>query len=209
MSIDNVLSVTLSSKAIGPRPSYLSVHVIKSIELIRDLGPIGRARLSKELKLGEGSVKTLLKKLKELNIITTNKKGCILTSKGAELGLWLKVKIPSRAYLGKTVLAVGEHAYALLIRSIDISLLKTGLEQRDAALLVGALGASTLIVKDDKIILLPDLNVNEKYPKEAEKLYTLLKPQNGDIIIIGSANDPLTAEFGALSAFLALISKNF
>jgi predicted transcriptional regulator len=203
VSIDSILSTTLSSKAIGPKPSYAPVHVIKSIELIRDLGPIGRARLSKELRLGEGSVKTLLKRLKELDIITTNKKGCILTSKGVEIGSWLKTKIPSRAYLGKTALAIGEHAYALLIRNIDISLLRTGLEQRDAALLIGALGASTLVVKDDKIILLPDLNINEKYPKEAEKLYTLLKPQNGDVIIIGTANDPLIAEFGALSAFLA------
>ncbi len=208
MSIDNILSIVLSGKAMGPKPSYTPVHVIKSIELIRDLGPIGRIRLSKELRLGEGSIKTLLKHLKELDIITTNKKGCVLTSKGTELGSWLKSKIPSRTYLGKTILAVGEHAYALLIRSVDLSLLKTGLEQRDAALLIGASGASTLIVKNNKLILLPDLNVDEKYPEEAYKLRMLLKPQDGDVIIIGSANDPLIAEFGAISAFIALLSKN-
>ncbi len=208
MNISNILHTALSSKAAGPKPSYTSVHVIKCIELIRDLGPIGRVRLSKELKLGEGSMKTLLGKLKELGLIVTEQQGCTLTNKGMEIGLWLKSKIPSRAYLGKTILAVGDHAYALLIRSIDTKILKTGLEQRDAALLVGALGASTLIVKNDQIILLPDLNVNEKYPTEAERLRALLNPHDGDIIIIGSGNSPLTAEFGALSAFTTLIERS-
>ncbi|MEM3715243.1 MAG: DUF4443 domain-containing protein [Nitrososphaeria archaeon] len=207
MSIDNILRTALSSKAVGPKPSYASVHVIKCIELIRDLGPIGRLRLSKELKLGEGSMKTLLGKLKELGLIITERQGCALTNKGIEVGLWLKSKIPSRTYLGKTVLAIGDHAYALLIGSIDTKKLKTGLEQRDAALLVGALGASTLIVRNNQIILLPDLNVNEKYPNEAERLHVLLNPHDGDIIIIGSGDNPLTAEFGALSAFITLIKN--
>src|SRR6476661_717898 len=51
--------------------SFNMVHVLIALQLIETRGHISRNLLCKELNLGEGSIKTLVKHLKTQNIIET------------------------------------------------------------------------------------------------------------------------------------------
>ena len=78
-----------------------------------------------------------------------------------------------------------------------------GIEQRDAALIAGALGATTLICKGGGL-LIP--GTSEKLDPEINRLIlTRLSPGEGDAIIVGSSDDPYLAELGAKSAALELL----
>jgi hypothetical protein len=88
--------------------------------------------------------------------------------------------------------------------------IKSGIEQRDAAVKMGALGATTLLFMDKKFIV-PitgyDSLKNEK--RIHELLVKKLMPENGDVLIIGSdESDPRTAELASKSAALLTIMSH-
>jgi hypothetical protein len=82
------------------------------------------------------------------------------------------------------------------------------MEQRDAAVMVGAKSATTLLFKEKRLII-PSVsnNVAEDFPKAASQILKLLKPEENDVVIIVSANSPEKAQYGALAAAWALLSK--
>jgi ribosomal protein S25 len=48
----------------GPAPAFNEAHVVKALEMIDKYQTVGRIKLSKEMGLGEGTTRTLLKHLK-------------------------------------------------------------------------------------------------------------------------------------------------
>ena len=75
------------------------------------------------------------------------------------------------------------------------------MEQRDAAFLAGARGATTLILKGGKLVMpSSDLDMGKEYPSMFEKISYSLKPKEGDAVVIGSADTLRTAEYGAIAA---------
>ena len=85
-------------------------------------------------------------------------------------------------------------------------LIRSGLEQRDAAIKVGALGATTLVFSHNKLTM---PGVNEDIFKGIQPVYdtliTELKPRENDVIIIGSATEIRSAEYGAKAAAFELL----
>jgi hypothetical protein len=82
---------------------------------------------------------------------------------------------------------------------------KYGLEQRDSAIMAGAKGATTLIFTRNRLTM---PNTEENTPKG--DLLTLaalskLSLNEGDVIIIGSADEKIKAELGAKTAALELL----
>ena len=78
---------------------------------------------------------------------------------------------------------------------------------------MGALGATTLIYKDNKITMPGAYNNNnnfiQKEPHVTNLLIDKLKPQENDVIIIGSDNESLRiAEFAAKNAALFTIMSH-
>jgi hypothetical protein len=124
-----------------------------------------------------------------------------LSEKGKELLKTLGKRI-SATELTNTGLTVGKHDYAVLVRD-SAGHINSGVEQRDSALLAGAKGATTLVFREKKFQL-PRLEValSQALAKElAEKL----KPDEGDIVIIGTADRMLDADIGSKSAALELL----
>lgn len=99
-------------------------------------------------------------------------------------------------------MTVGPRNTALLVKNAA-HLVKTGVEQRDAAIKVGALGATTIIFNHGRFRM-PRVgeDVSSKDSKVHNLLISELQPSDNDIVIIGSANDESTAEIGALAAIL-------
>jgi len=83
-----------------------------------------------------------------------------------------------------------------------------GLEQRDAAIKAGASGATTLVFSHNRLAM-PGTSedVFQNIQLIHNMLVSKLKPRENDVIIIGSADDRLTAEFGAKAAVLVLLKS--
>jgi hypothetical protein len=81
--------------------------------------------------------------------------------------------------------------------------IKTGLEQRDYAMLYGSSGCMTLLYKNDQFVF-PDEDRDclEDDLNTRTKLYENLNPEEGDVIIISSSDDPFVAEVSAKNSAL-------
>jgi predicted transcriptional regulator len=186
--------------------TFDSVHVFKVLQLIENKGHVSRNLLCRELSLGEGSVKTLVKHLKTQGVIETTKAGTRITSKGKKLSSQFFSAIPAEMSLSKCSVALGKFNYAVLLKQYGFAL-KSGIEQRDAAIRMGAIGASSLLFSHNSF-LMPGTDYDPliKEPNTARLLLEKLKPENGDAIIIGSdMENERRAELAAKNAALATI----
>jgi DNA-binding PadR family transcriptional regulator len=186
-------------RAVGPLPRFAEVQVRETLNLIEKYGRAGRKQLAEELGVGEGSMRTILDTLKKRGLITSSRGGHALTDKG-------------RRFLGRPLefvmvdagdLTVGEVDVATLVREAAAKV-KKGIEQRDAAIKVGADGATVLVFKGGKLQF-PNgfIKVNVKL----EKLIKIFRPREEDVIIIGTARDAVKAEAGARAAARTLTTK--
>jgi len=164
------------------------------MKLIGEEGPIGRKKLAQKLDLGEGSMRTVLDRLKDGGYVSSTPQGHILTEDGQR-------ELEGRA--GKVLethvgdLTVGEVDVAVLVEGasgkVDI-----GIEQRDEAIKAGAKGATTLTFRDGHLQLLnSEMSIDEEIKS---KLLEFFKPSEGDVIVIGTAETGEDAERGALAA---------
>ena len=191
-------------KMSGPSPSFSVVHLIKALGLIAGK-PIGRNKLSQSLAIGEGATRTLIERLRLAGLITVDRKGCTLSKKGARLWRDMQRFLPRKAVLGRSGLALAEFNVAVLVKGHG-SKVKLGMEQRDAALMIGAKGATTLVFKDGKLVIPPDnRSVAEDFPEIHKQLVNSLQPEENDVVVIGSADTLEQAEYGALAAAWILI----
>ncbi len=202
MKLIETLEKTASKLAPGRAPYFVEVHVIKTLMLIGSEGPVGRGRLARAMMLGEGTVRTLLRHLEHQGLVKTSKAGIALTEKGRRLYSELQSKMGIVVEVPRSSITVGSSNIALLVKN-SAKAIKGGIEQRDAAIAIGAKGATTLTFKANKLSMpLVSEDVFRDVPQICEKLILELKPKENDAIVIGSAQDKLTAEFGAIAAAL-------
>src|ERR671923_282461 len=163
------------------------MHVFKTLQLIKSRGHISRDILCKELGLGEGSIRTLMKHLQMNNMIKATNAGTTMTQKGEALLLELLSSIPTEMNLPKCSIALGKFNYVVLLKQHSHTI-KSGVEQRDAAIKIGAKGATTLLFKQNKFVMPSSTNYDslQKEPKISKLLIRMLNPEEGDAIIIGS-----------------------
>ena len=196
--------------------SFELVHIFKVFQLLNKKEHVSRALLCKELALGEGSVRTLIKHLKMQGLIHSTNHGTILTEKGKLLSAVLVQSIPAETDMPQCSIALGKFNYAVLLKQASFAI-KSGIEQRDAAIKVGSLGATTLLYKDYKFIMpgiFSSLAEKDDFTHNGEQnipefLAYHLQPKDNDVIIIGSDNKELRiAEFGAKNAALFTIMNH-
>jgi len=187
------------------RLSFDTVHVLVTFQLIYRLGHVSRSTLGSELGLGEGAVKTLIKHMKMHGLIETSNGGTRATAKGESVCSELASLLPSELVLPGSSLSLGRCNYAVLLREFGYAV-KSGIEQRDAAIRTGAVGATTLLFKDSKFVM-PSSNVDSlKKEQDLRKiLIEKLRPQEGDVLIVGSADNLKIAELAAKNAALSTI----
>lgn len=182
--------------------SFDIVHVFMALQLIERNGRTSRALLCEKLGLGEGSIKTLVKHMKMNGFTETSKAGMGLTNKGRGISSELISSIPAETSMPRCSVALGKYNHAVLLREFGFAI-KSGIEQRDAAIKMGAIGATTLLFKDNKFVM-PGRSHDSlrKEPRIRKLLMEKLKPEDGDAVIIGSADHERTAELAAKNAAL-------
>jgi hypothetical protein len=189
--------------------SFDVVHVFKTLQLIQERGHVSRDTLHKKLEMGEGTVKTLVRHLKMQDLIQSTNAGTKMTKKGSSLFSELLSSIPSEVSLSKCSITLGKHNYAILVKQMSSSI-KSGIEQRDAAIKMGASGATTLLFKDNKFVIpRTDYDALKDDSSLSKRLIEGLYPAEGDVIIIGSDNhSKKRAEFAAKSAALLTVMNH-
>jgi len=149
--------------------------------------PVGRKTISELLGLGEGSVRTLLRKLSKMNLIESSQRGHTLSDKGREL-----VERLSKAF--SEVHAVGRvegyPAYAIVVRNPPEF---KSIELRDEAIRFFAKGAMILVVKNGEVVFPEDGRpLRETMPELAERL-SVLRSEEGDMVVVTWAENPADA----------------
>lgn len=139
-----VLRDVLSADYKGPRAVFSEVHVLSAMLAIGSAGSVGRGRLGALVGLGQGEVRTLIKRLKEKGLISIEPDGCKLSKKGEKEFQKLREKVPWSSAVRAKSLGIGDKCHAVLVRGAAKNVRK-GIEQRDAAVRVGANGAFTAV----------------------------------------------------------------
>lgn len=186
--------------------SFDMVHVFKTLQLIEVYGHVSREMLCDELELGEGATRTLMKHLKMQNLIESTNAGTKMSKKGNALFNEFLSSIPHELRLSKCSITLGKHNYAVLVKQMG-STVKSGIEQRDAAIKMGASGATTLLFMDNKFFIpLTGFDALQNEFRLSKQLIETLHPEDGDVIIIGTdEHSEKKAEFAAKSAALMTI----
>ena len=190
----------------GPPASFERAHLLLAFITIGETGVIGRQSLAARSGLGEGAVRTVIKKLREDGYAGTTASGCYLTTAGKRTFKSIQEKFSPFMSQKSSTLTVGDFQVGMAVRGAGRKM-KTGLEQRDAAVKVGATGASTYIMKSGKFSIPGgSSDCEEDFPSKVwSALREQLTPKNGDAVILCGAPDETTAKLGALSAALTLV----
>ncbi len=187
----------------GPTPSFNFIHAVLML-LFLEHGVIGRKRLSEMMEIGEGSVRSLIRRLRDAGYIEVGREGCYLTKKGQrgvkELRKSLKgpieVELPSLA---------GGKASATLVRLHRRERLKV-VELRDEAVRAGGRGAIILLSKGGKLFFPESMEPLGKYRSDDESvLITALQPSDGDFVVVGLGDSSKDSMIAALAVSLTML----
>jgi len=188
--------------------SFNQVHVFKTIQMMENNKKISRSLMMNELGLGEGSVKTLVKHLKVQGLVENSNAGMWLTNKGKIIYTKLQVSMPKEMNIPKCSISLGKFNYAILLKNVSYNI-KSGIEQRDAAIKAGAIGATTLVFKHKRLEI---PGTGEDFTKNDPKIHFLimkkLEPEENDVIIIASSHNKKIAEMAAKSTALYTLEDN-
>lgn len=201
-----IISRVAAKTAPGRLHTFAEAHIIKALEEIGFQRAVGRVKLSRDLQLGAGETRTLIKHLRKEGLIEVSKSGITLSATGRRLIFRLRSFMSDQVDVASTPLTVAPFNVAIRIKGVSDSI-RYGLEQRDAALLAGARGATTLIFNKN-ILMIPGTkeNVSKRDPRLLATL-SKLDLKEGDVVIIGSADEKIEAELGAKTASLELLKN--
>ena len=160
---------------------------------------VGRKRLSDYLGLGEATIRTLFRKLESEDLISSTRQGQKLTRKGDHFLVRVpQFTLPQLVEVGDVTLS--RFNVASLIRGY-VGHIKNGMQLRDAAIIAGACGSTTLIFSEGKLHF-PDTTL---LPSEvSHRLIDEFSPDEGDVLIIATAETERKAMRG-LSGCLSLL----
>lgn len=208
LSLLKIIDRVTRKIAPGPAPSFNEAHVVKALELIGEHESVGRIRLSKELGLGEGTTRTLLKHLKNEGIIQSSRSGIRFSEPGKKLFSDLRNRLSRGFDVPNSTLTIGRFNIGILVRD-SAKAVRSGMEQRDTAIKSGASGATTLVFSSDKLFLpTGEENISETMPELHDMLVTQFKPKENDVIIVGCGENRKIAEIGAKMAAIKLLKNN-
>jgi len=204
-SFKQLLDGLTKAKAPGPAASFFAPHLLLALERIA-AQPIGRNKLAEELGIGEGVARTLIERLRNAKLIDISKTGCFLTPEGQ--GLFEEYKsVMKKAKVDKNELTLENFNYAVLVRNCA-SKVKTGIEQRDAAITAGAKSATTLVYRKGHLSFPSSNQELSGYLSASSQIENVLRPREEDAIIIVGSDKPDKAEYGVLAAALTLLGDH-
>ena len=79
------------------------------------------------------------------------------------------------------------------------------MQQRDAGIKAGAEGCTTIVIRDGKLMIPPDWNMDEQTPELAYKIRKDTGITADDVIIVGGGSSKIAAVEAVLNAAFELV----
>jgi predicted transcriptional regulator len=170
----------------GVRPSFSSAEVMLALMTIDEEGSVGRPSLMKALNLHEAQVKTLIKRLKELGLVSSHRLlGLSLTNRGKEVVSALKdvLSVKKDCVLVETL---GWKVAAAVIRGGGSLLTKVKVsELRDLGVSEGAKGVLILVKEGGELVMPPKaLNETEEVKAIRRELSQKFELGENDLLVL-------------------------
>ena len=167
---------------------------------------VGRQALAATAQVGEGSVRTMLKKFRRAGLVGVDSAGIRLTQKGVRLYETVGKKLTPPVILHGSTLTVGRSQAGVVVRSAG-GAISNGIKQRDASVRSGAEGANSYVFRAGKFTVPNGSSDCEKdFPTGTwAELREELDPREGDAIIVCGAGDETGAKLGAVAAALSIL----
>jgi uncharacterized protein DUF4443 len=190
----------------GPNPGFSREHAILAFLTIGGAGTIGRESLAQQSGLGQGSVRTILKRFRQEGFVKSDPFGCHLTESGEALYQSIMKKMTPLVPIDGSPLSVGKSQVGISVRKKGKHV-TNGISQRDSAIRAGATGATSYLFEGNKFTIPGGSSDCEKdFPSKAWPiLRSKLNPKDGDAVIVCGAREETIARLGALSAALTLL----
>ncbi len=200
--IRRALRIACSSRR-GVKPGYGYSKVLKFFLLLAEREPLGRHLLSRELGIGEASVRTLVKRLREGGFVEVDRVGgCVLTEAGKRALHQLLSVAPRMRDVNDLLkdLALDRYAYAARLRAE----LRDVVKARDSLIRCGASAALILVVIENKLVIPPGGYGEDSYP-ELSYLKKVLGVESGELVIVSFAGSKRRAEEALLEWLARLL----
>ena len=97
-TLQNIVSRKGSSKIL----TFSIPHVYKALKMLSNEKFVSRATFANEIHLGEGAVKTLIRHLKESEMVKSTRSGTFLTDKGQKLIKEIQNILPKECTIKKS-----------------------------------------------------------------------------------------------------------
>ncbi len=185
----------------GPAFRFTDANVYWALHVLSDGRRMGRKRLAEMIGVGEGSMRRILDTLKEWEYVSIKQTGITITRSGVTYLEKLPLKVLD---INVEDLVLGEYTQAVLVKGVANEI-NNGLKQRDAGIRAGALGCTTLMLKEGKVILPPEWDIEPEHPEVAKSVRQIEDMTESDVIIIGGGDDQYVAMNAALIAAFELI----
>ncbi|MCD6461263.1 MAG: hypothetical protein J7L61_00770 [Thermoplasmata archaeon] len=180
----------------GPSPRFTTLHLYAALLLVGEMEPVSRGSLAAAMDVGEGTIRSILGRLADLGMVEVRRNGVRLTSRGRDV-----VRLLPFGDVDVRGLTVSERNVAFLVRRAA-SRVANGVEQRDAAIMAGADGATTLVVSGGRLSAPGLPGAGEGDLATLEAVFPL---EEGDVVVVGSARSRILAFYGGLAAALSLL----
>lgn len=187
--------------AFGPMFRFSDANVYYALYNLADGKRVGRKRLAELAGVGEGSMRRILDKLREWNFVTIKQTGISITKPG----LVFLDQIPLRMVdIDLPGSVVGDFSQGVIVQGVA-SKIMNGMEQRDAGIKAGAEGCTTIVIRDGRMMIPPDWDMDKESPDLAVKIRQVTSISPDDVIIVGSGSTKILAVEAALNAAFELI----
>ncbi len=196
----------VSSEKRGIRPRYGRAEVYQVLLILAREGPLGRLKIAEKIGLGEASIKTMLRRLKELGLVHIDPiAGAYLTSKGEETVKKLSEKLEPPVTINLCETAKWPNSKIMVLRKAANLLEKLNvLEIRDELIRKGA-HATLIIVVEDNIAKLA--GVEEYTSDEINKIARIANASNKDLVLVAWSPEPRESERALIEVALDLLSR--
>ena len=203
--MEGLLRIT-NRKPLGPFPTFGSAHLLLAFITIGQKGSVGRHALASNSGLGEGAIRTVIKRLREEGLAKVGSAGCRLTPSGKRVYATLAGRLSPALAVRYSDLTMGAHQVAVVVRKGGAKV-TSGIEQRDSAIKVGAAGATTYIIRESRFTIPGgSSDCEHDYPSGVwDVLRKGLRPKEGDSVILCGAALPILANLGAVAAAATLL----
>ena len=191
----------IESPQYGPMFRFTDANVYWALHILSSGKRIGRKKLADDIGVGEGSMRRIIETLRERDMIMIKQTGITITKTGLSYIERIPIEIVD-VNIGDAV--YGRFQKSIVVRGVAEKI-QNGMQQRDVGIRVGALGCTTIVIRDGKLMMPPDWVLDEKNPELAETIYEKTKLTDKDALIVGSADDDKKAMVAALTAAFELI----